>query len=174
LWFSADDGAHWSARALPATCESPTTASLAVIASQDLWLACAGEPGAGNQGKGVFRSTDGGMHWQTFALTEIGPSPIVGQISSGGYLANLAATSDTNAWMLLNRGTVTMTTDGGATWRDAPGLPPAESFFSDAQFLDGLHGWIPINGIGDRSGLYRTSDGGLTWLRSTFALPSPG
>lgn len=76
--------------------------------------------------------------------------------------------------MLLNRGTVTMTTDGGATWRDAPGLPPPESFFSDVQFLDGLHGWIPINGIGDKSGLYRTSDGGLTWLQSRFAPPNRG
>ncbi len=60
LWFTADGGRSWSRRATPCT-----GMGYSVSAAPDgaLFAVCAGEPGAGQQGKTVERSLNGGRTW---------------------------------------------------------------------------------------------------------------
>ena len=83
--------------------------------------------------------------------------------------------TDSSAWMALDRSTLLATHDRGVTWSIAPGFPLSELFFSDMQVLDTRHVWVsaldtayPESG---RAALYRTTDGGHSWLRSSLAIP---
>jgi photosystem II stability/assembly factor-like uncharacterized protein len=172
LWFSADDGRHWSPRRLPTVCATFGTPIVQAVSSQDLWLVCPGEPSAGQQAKSVSRSADGGQHWRTVAASRGGTSPAVGDIGGTAYVAQVVALSDSRAWMTSDRGSVSVSDDGGATWQSGPDLPPAESFFDDAQFIDTVHGWIAVLAPPyEALALLRTNDGGRSWQRSAFVVP---
>jgi|SRR5581483_902335 len=164
LWYSGDDGRHWSQRS--SGCPGADSASLAAASSEDLWLVCAGQPGAGSQDKTMLRSRDGGLQWQAVATSGLGATPL-GSIPPVGYLSSIAAVSDQAGWMALDRGTMYVTKDGGVTWAQAPGWPPPELFFGDLQFLDRQHGWAAATegAYSPGNGIYRTVDGGQTWHR---------
>jgi photosystem II stability/assembly factor-like uncharacterized protein len=168
LLYTGDGGRHWSPQRSP--CPSTANAALAVTEGGHLWLVCGGEPGAGQQQKSVFRSTDGGEHWQLTASSGLGSSPPTGTIGGSGYVGVLAASSDQKAWLGLNRGTLGSTDDGGTTWASQPSFPPPEVFFGGLQFIDSQTGWagVVITSDSRGNGIYRTTDGGRTWTHSSI------
>ncbi len=66
-------------------------------------------------------------------------------------------------WVSGHRGTVTRTTDGGATWTAmvVPGLDSMQ--FRDIHALDASRAWIMAAGNGPASRILQTIDGGATW-----------
>jgi photosystem II stability/assembly factor-like uncharacterized protein len=163
LWYSADDGVHWAQRVAGCPDGFSFPARLSAVTADDLWLACAGQPAAGSEGKAVLRSADGGQHWTTVALNEGNAVPGLGKFVLGGYLNSLVALSDRVAFIGLDRGTLYVSSDGGATWGTAAGWPGPELFFHDLQFVDATHGWaVAGQGPADTT-IYRTTDGGRTW-----------
>ena len=95
------------------------------------------------------------------------PAPIITQQISGttSRLQAVSPVSDLVAWASGTGGTYVRTTDGGDHWR-AGVVPGADSLeFRDVAALDSLTAWLLAAGPGDRSRIYRTSDGGATWTR---------
>ena len=80
-------------------------------------------------------------------------------------LRGISAVSDKVAWASGAGGTVLRTTDGGATWVkldivDADGLD-----FRDVKAFDQNTAYVLSIGPGDKSRIYKTSDGGKIWQR---------
>jgi photosystem II stability/assembly factor-like uncharacterized protein len=87
-------------------------------------------------------------------------------------LRGVSAASDGVAWASGNKGTVTRTVDGGASWTrvtvpdsDALDFRDIEAFGADTAFVLAI-------GPGDKSRIYKTADGGTTWALQ-FTNPDP-
>ena len=130
LQRTTTDAAAW--QEVPEPCGTHDLATpLSAVSLQDLWLGCAGEPGAGNQVKTVERSTDGGTSWTT-AWDGV-PRGVAGAVGArsgaasssasanmtAGYLVAVVATSVTSAFVALGRGGLLRTSDAGARWQVA-------------------------------------------------------
>jgi len=78
----------------------------------------------------------------------------------------LAAVSANVAWVSGESGTVLRTTNGGTNWRDVS--PPAAAGLAlrDIEAWDGQHAVTLSIGPGKSSGIFSTSDGGVTWTRT--------
>jgi photosystem II stability/assembly factor-like uncharacterized protein len=78
-------------------------------------------------------------------------------------LRGVSVVNDRVAWASGNKGTVTRTIDGGATWTLIP-VPGAETLdFRDIEAFDQNSAYILSIGAGDKSRIYKTTDGGKTW-----------
>jgi hypothetical protein len=150
---------------LPVPCPTGATMLLGAASATHLMLACANE-GAWPAPQEVWTSSDGGSAWvlRSRAGYNMGfapPEPNVGSINSGGAPIELVVLSSTTAWMANDREDNLVTHDDGVTWSHAA-LPPDQ--FGGAGgaegigFVDALHGWTFVP-----SGLWTTSDGGVTW-----------
>jgi photosystem II stability/assembly factor-like uncharacterized protein len=147
------------------------TEAMAAAPDGTLWLACAGEPGAGTQRKWVSRSTDGGTTWtaQSDCLTGVVDRvPCV--VPGSGYLGSLTALSSEKAFMVGDRSPPYETDDGARTWTSVATPAAAPNGTSDVVFVDPDHGWIIDDTYADGGSLSRTVDGGTTW---TTAWPAP-
>jgi len=134
-----------------------------------LWLACASEPGAGNQVKTYARSLDGGRTWlqgpcPLVATSSNWPSCLTANGFTGGYLGDIAAVSATTALIDGGRNIVQITNDGGKTWG-----PVESQFGGDANGSAGLFfanerdGWAIWETYGAGGPLWHTTDGGEQW-----------
>ena len=94
-------------------------------------------PGAGNQGKAIYRTTDGGRNWQRLLLLEIGGRP-AGGISSYGYALGIAFAPNGAGLLWESRGTLYLTLDGGRRWQpQARVARPEVDFGSSASVVPG-------------------------------------
>ncbi|MGH9122578.1 MAG: WD40/YVTN/BNR-like repeat-containing protein, partial [Acidimicrobiales bacterium] len=161
--YTTDAARSWSYVVDP--CANPPEAAtrLQVLPPTTVWLACAGQATSGYQGKSVYRSEDGGRHWTLAAracFPASGCTPL-GQLPAPGYLGDLHATSDAQAWLSLARGNLFETADGGRTWTPAlPGGVQVQQGPGVLSFTDSHHGWT----IAD-SGIWSTVNG-TTWQRA--------
>jgi len=146
---TSDGGRTWSYRHDP--CTAPIGETLVAHSRSALWLFCAGEPGAGQQLKQIFRSTDQGRHWAGVVnhLSHFD----AGLFPGSGYLNDLEVVSATTAWVALYRGGVWSTHDGGHAWTEAP-IRGSELLADQISFIDANHGWAREDGV-----LWRTTDG---------------
>jgi len=149
---------------------------------QTIWLGT-GESDLRNHaidGDGLFRSTDGGKTWQDMGFRHTGQiaSITVDPDDSNVVLVGiLGHTTGPNK----ERG-VYRTSDGGRTWKQVlyvdsttgciqivrvPGSP--NTLFA-AMFHIIRYPWLTIE-AGTGSGLYRSTDGGVTWQKLTQGLP---
>ncbi len=109
----------------------------------------------------------------TLVLGLAAPAVVVAQdepkleVQSSGTTARLQAVSVVNdlvVWASGVRGTVVRTTDGGTTWV-AQVVPGADSLeFRDIHAFDADRAVVLAAGPGDRSRVYRTENGGASWL----------
>lgn len=127
-------------------------------------MVCALEPGAGNQGKLLYRSSDGGRSWRQLGGRADTFFNLRTPIPDGGYALLLTASDANHAYLAEQRGTLLQTSDGGRRWQAAP-LPANGSADlydtgpDDVQFADPRHGWtITFHGA-----VYRTADAGRHW-----------
>ena len=116
----------------------------------------------------VAHTTDNGAHWTTQPIAP----PFTDARASNGRASTFFADPQHGFLMLglhsgsaFRPGILLRTTDGGATWTQAP-APPAGG---DLTFLDATHGFMGPGPEGDE--LYFTSDAGNTWQLA--ALPAP-
>jgi photosystem II stability/assembly factor-like uncharacterized protein len=185
VWKSTDKGARFTS-IWPAS--NPQSMGALVIASDGTLYAGTGEanPGGGSityGGQGVYRSTDGGATWQPRGLADSGAigriavdptDPLHVFVAAAGHLYSPGG----------ERG-VYETTDGGATWtRDLAGdndttgavdlaIDPTNPSRLFAAMWDHLRepDLRTYGGVG--SGVYRSTDGGITWQRLANGLPGP-
>ncbi|QLJ03881.1 oxidoreductase [Streptomyces sp. NEAU-sy36] len=78
----------------------------------------------------------------------------------------LAAVDRRTAWLAGTAGTVLLTRNGGATWRDVSPPGAAGLEFRDVEAFDARHAVVLAAGEGEASRVYRTDDGGATWTES--------
>lgn len=132
-------------------------------------------------GDGVYRSMDGGQTWQKTGLEEtrhIGKIVIHPNDPNTVYVAAVGHLWGSNP----ERG-VFKTTDGGRSWKkvlykdentgaiDLAMDPKDPNVIFAAMYQRQRKGW-GYNGGGPGSGLYRTTDGGITWTELTHGLPA--
>jgi photosystem II stability/assembly factor-like uncharacterized protein len=128
------------------------------------WALCVDEPGAGNQGKAVYRLIAG--RWRRIAWTSF-PGPRAGShggISSYGYPRGIAMADDGFGLVWESRGTLYVTRDGGSQWTPLPKVArPEVDFGAAGAVLDGGHGYVVLTNWRTRARLLRTDDAGRTW-----------
>lgn len=169
--FSTDDGGASWRRSQPISVAGPHLAfrsNLFFVDPTHGWLLIAGlvsvsqsaDPSAGSQLEFLYRTTDGGAHWQQ--LTHATSPP------GGCVWVQVVFSSLATGWMACPAGNgpgLLVSHDGGVSW-NAPSLPvPASSLELMPAFSDSLHGTIA-----SEAGLLTTTDGGWTWS----VLPLPG
>jgi photosystem II stability/assembly factor-like uncharacterized protein len=134
LLATRDGGRSW--HKLVGPCRGGEQGASLVTPSQ-AWLLCAGQPGAGNQGKAIYRTTDGGHSWRRLLSPEIGGRP-AGGISSYGYALGIAFAPNGAGLLCESRGTLYLTIDGGRRWQPQETVArPEVDFGSSASVVPG-------------------------------------
>jgi photosystem II stability/assembly factor-like uncharacterized protein len=96
----------------------------------------------------TYSTRDGGDTWSP-------PS----QVPGGGPVGDARVSfANPDCWWAVSGGVVRISSDGGRTWRDAPGHLPAEVLELEA--VDYSRAWISTTG----GLMYRTNDSGANWL----------
>ncbi len=160
--WATGDGAHW--RKYPVRCPAPYNfnglASIAAASPSDVFFLCLGDAAAGQQGKAVLRSVNGG---RTARLAGTAPTP-----GPGGVIAvppRRPGVITLGTQYFLDR-----SADGGKTWtatyHDTGGAP-----WNYLSYLSRTAGWAEF-GSPPNGGLLRTTDAGRTWHQVRFAGPA--
>ncbi len=88
-------------------------------------------------------------------------------------LRGIDAVTSQIAWASGSRGTVLLTTDGGATWKHCAVPGGGDKLdFRGVQAFDATTALIMASGTGPASAIYKTTDGCATW-KLVFANPDP-
>ena len=131
-------------------------------------------------GNGVYRSDDGGATWRHLGLAETRHIGKVRVHPSDPEIAYVAALG--NLWAASDERGVFKTADGGATWEHVlaiDGWTGAVDLVLDPDEPETLYAaayqrmrkpW-GFNGGGAGGGIYKTTDGGVTWTRLSQGLP---
>lgn len=187
LWKTVNRGTTWSV-----SFDDQSTVSIGDVAvapsNPDIVWVGSGEENGRNSvswGDGVYRSTDGGKTFSHMGLEEtfqIGHIAIHPTDPDTVYVAALGRLWGHNP----DRG-VFRTRDGGATWQkvlyidDKTGAIDVRIDPEDPDTLwacvyerlrDGFDGNDPSVRFGERSGFYKSTDGGDSWRQITEGLPS--
>jgi photosystem II stability/assembly factor-like uncharacterized protein len=164
LLATTDGGRTWRRR------PSPCTQALAFSALADLvtpalgWIVCLGEPGAGNESKAVYRTTDGGRHWHVGAEEVNWPRPrFHGGIESYGYPFGISFAPDGFGILWESRGTLYVTRDGGSRWTPEPRVARPEVDFGRGATAFARGRGLYLVARAGRPTLLATSDYGRTW-----------
>jgi len=165
LWYTANGGASWSRRRLGCGIGA-LSVSMARSPGGALVGVCADEPGAGFQVKTTLISSNGGRTWTRRAGCGFRPGcrdPLY-----SGYLGQVAALSARTAFLVGDRSSLLVTTDGGRHWhpvRPVVGNTSGGTF--QVTFLSRSSGVVLGQGgaTNEDVDVFRTSDGGRTWSR---------
>ena len=182
VWKTTNNGVTWE----PIFDDQPTSTigDITVAPSNpDIVWVGTGEPNnrqSSSWGNGVYKSTDGGKTWTNMGLRDthhIGRIVIHPKNPDIVYVAALGHLWGPNKQRGLFR-----TTDGGKTWVNTKFIdentgfvdvaidPESPNVLYAASYQRRRRGWGFIGG-GPGSGLYKTTDGGDTWVRLTEGLP---
>jgi photosystem II stability/assembly factor-like uncharacterized protein len=115
----------------------------------------------------VLRTTDGGVHWKNVTPAHI--------LLTQNSIADFHTAS--TAWVAMSQPNATTTvilhtTDAGQTWQQTTiqaAIP------RQITFIDTRHGWVltgsrPSGGAAEPVSVFRTADGGKTWINIAVAL----
>ncbi len=119
--------------------------------SSDGYAVCGSEPGAGNQLKWLYQTTDGGKTWRERASDK--------QLPEYGYVSELRFFDREHGLMLTERGGIYATADGGLKWRGSfynPGEGTIYWSFPDRRDIY-VTAWD--------NGVFVSHDLGRTWKR---------
>jgi photosystem II stability/assembly factor-like uncharacterized protein len=87
---------------------------------------------------------------------------------NSGTTANLRGVSagdiTPTVWITGDKGTVLKTADGGMTWRSASPAGTADVDFRDIEAVDERTVYLMGAGEGPKSRIYKTTDGGASWM----------
>lgn len=162
LLETRDGGKTWKRQRPP--CQS-MAALTDLVTARSAWLMCLGQGGAGNESKALYRTTDGGKHWQLLAHVPLTGGRVQGGIQSYGYPQGMAFTRDGLGILWESRGTLYVTRDGGKHWTAKPKLVQPEVDFGKggAVFSHGRAFVLVARGASRPARLLETQDYGHTW-----------
>jgi photosystem II stability/assembly factor-like uncharacterized protein len=149
--------ARW--RPLPEPCPASWSAALAAAPGW-LFAGCGNEPGAGNQLKTAYVSSDGGHRWHQVASPPL-----------GGYLGRATMTPGGTIFLSGERMDVYISRDRGRSWHESPSLAGAAGL-ANAGFslvgtpVTGTFGVAIQEGVGTQQ-VWLTRDGGRRWTPVT-------
>jgi photosystem II stability/assembly factor-like uncharacterized protein len=131
-------------------------------------------------GDGIFKSTDGGKAWKNMGLTQ---SYNINRVVIDPNDNNIVfVASQGNLFAAGGERGVYRTTDGGATWKpvlkvdDDTGandlvMDPTNSKILYASTYQRRRSQCCVNGGGPGSGIWKSTDGGDTWMREKTGMP---
>jgi len=168
MWFTADAGETWSKRQVRCGPVGAISATVSAAPDGTLLAVCAGQPGMGFQAKSVGRSGDGGRSWAVY--TPCLPVRPYCRPLDFGYLGQIAAVSAGTVFLVGDRSSLLVTTDGGAHWRAVrPLIGDTSGGTSQVMFVSRRAGFVL--GDDERNNdvptIWRTFDGGAHWARVT-------
>lgn len=131
-------------------------------------------------GNGIYKSLDGGATWKNMGLEKTMAIARVVVHPTDPDVVYVAATG--NLWAASPERGVYKTTDGGKTWRqvlkvnDDTGateiaIDPVSPNILYAAMYQRRRTVFGFNGSGEGSALYKSNDGGETWVKLTKGLP---
>ncbi|GIH19590.1 WD40/YVTN/BNR-like repeat-containing protein [Rugosimonospora africana] len=178
VYKSTDAGAHWTHLGLADTQMigkiriDPTNCDRAYVAAL-------GHAFGTNTERGVFRTTDGGTHWQRVLYTDdqTGAVDLAMDPANPNVLYAAMWHVYRQPWLLWDGGTESglyKSSDGGTTWKPVTanlGLPAGEPIGKiGVSVAGGGSGRVYALVEADGGGLFRSDDGGAKWqLVSTSA-----
>ena len=183
VWKTINNGVTWEP--IFDDQSTSTTGDVTVAPSNpDIVWVGTGEPNnrqSSSWGNGVYKTTDGGQTWKNMGLRDthhIGRIIIHRTDPDIVYVAALGHLWGSNPERGLFK-----TTDGGQTWVKAKFIdentgfvdvamdPESPTTLYAAAYQRRRRAW-GFNGGGPGSGLYKTTDGGQTWVKLTKGLPN--
>ena len=183
VWKTSDGGNAWTAVFADQPTASIGAIALAPSNPNVVWVGT-GEGNPRNDvvdGRGVFMSPDAGKTWQAMGLRDVGQITRIVVDPGNPDVVFVAALG--HVWAPHPERGVFRTADGGKTWQkvlfvnDTTGAAdlvmvpgnPRVLFAGMWQFV--RHPWELVSG-GAGSGIFRSTDGGLTWERLKEGLPA--
>ena len=182
VWKTVNNGVTWEP--IFDSQETSTIGDIAVAPSNtDIVWVGTGEPNnrqSSSWGNGVYKSTDGGKTWKNMGL---GDTHHIGRVvihPTNPDIVYVAALG--HLWGPNKERGLYKTSDGGKTWTNTKFIDENTGFVDvamDPENPDTLYaaayqrrrrGW-GFDGGGPGSGLFKTTDGGETWVRLTSGLP---
>ncbi|MDT7542363.1 MAG: hypothetical protein QOE33_2267 [Acidobacteriota bacterium] len=143
-----------------------------------VFVAVLGHPYGANEERGVYRSTDGGEHWQKVLYKDENTGAIALAFDPSNaqtiYVDLWAARQgpwENGAWQGAGSG-LYKSTDGGATWHSInKGLPTIEQGLGRIGFCvapsDPRTLFATVDAKPESGGIFRSDDAGETWTRVT-------
>jgi photosystem II stability/assembly factor-like uncharacterized protein len=179
VWASVDAGTTWKLKwrtgaplEIGALAIDPSNSNVLYCGTGEADLSADSYPG-----DGVYRSTNGGKSWQPWARSaQTGLPRRVGTIAVdpfdsqhilvGGVGYGRVSSDDDFGGLYVTR-------NGGATWTRETFISPNNYWCHCLVFDPGRQGAIfaTFTGPGASSGIYRTTDGGVTWSHLKTGLP---
>ena len=141
-----------------------------------IFVAVLGHPYGPNPERGVYRSTDGGQHWEQVlykdentGAVQVTIDPVNPQVVYADLWAGRQGPWENGAWNGANSG-LFKSLDGGATWHQlTQGLPTTAQGLSRIGFCiapsDPSRLYATVAAGGDYGGIYRSDDAGETWKK---------
>ena len=183
LWKTTNAGTTWT----PIFDDQPSysigTVALDPTNPEVVWVGT-GENVSGRHvawGTGLYKSLDGGATWSHAGLPA---SEHIGRILVHPADGNtVLVASEGSLWTSGGERGVYRTEDGGVTWTRVLGIdentgvtdleldPSNPDVVYAAAYQRRRHIWGLMSG-GERSGIHKSTDGGLTWREVTVGLPS--
>jgi len=158
-------GRTWTRRVNPCPPDYGQVAALSFASATRGWIICNTQATAGEQGKEIWQTDDGGTRWRLEGRTHpIGPPEPklqVGNITGYGYPTGATFLADGHGWLLQGRGYMLATLDGGHTWTPSHITKPDTIAATSADLLTDNVGFVLLRGCTVR--LVRTTDAGKHW-----------
>ena len=148
LMDTVDSGRNWVRR--PGAQATPCctfTGRLQFTAGGTGWMLSQGQ---------LMRSTDSGRNWVAASVP-----------TAMSSLKELQFLNDRQGWAVTLTGQLFATADGGATWLRRPDVPGLQ--FRLVQFVDDKTGLAWVRDSAHFESLWRTTDGGETWLATSMS-----
>ncbi len=183
LWRTVNNGVTWEPLFDNEAVSSIGDVEIVQSNPEVIWVGT-GEPNnrqSSSWGNGVYKSTDGGKTWANVGLKDthhIGRIVIDQKNPDTVYVAALG-----HLWGANKERGLYKTTDGGKTWTNTKfinedtgfadvAMDPSDSNTLYAAAYQRRRTPFGFQGGGPGSGLYKTTDGGTTWIKLANGLPT--